>query len=374
VRNPFTPTFGVTPPVLAGRDAEIDAIRRALRNGPGDPARAMLLTGARGTGKTVLLNALEDVAGQAGWAVLSVTARPGLVDQLTDTLLPQLLNRHDPKTKTSRITAGSVNVLGVGGGFTRQVEGAHPVRPDLRRELEDLATVMADQAGGVFLSVDEVQRGVADELREIFQAVQHCFRQGLEVICVAAGLPSGVSDLLNDEVLTFLRRAERHALGGLADAAVRSALRQPVVDGGREISSAALDESAAAVDGYPFLGQVVGFHLWEDSPARRKIDVTQARRAIGRALADAGRLVYEPLLADLSARDVDFLTAMARIGQDPVPMADIEAAFAGPNAGQYRRRLIAAEAIEPAGRGKVRFAVPGLATFLRSSMASLGNH
>ena len=369
MRNPFTPTFGVTPPLLVGRDGEIEAFRRALRNGPGDPARAMLLTGARGTGKTVLLNALEDVATRAGWAVVSVTARQGLVDQLTDTLLPQLLNRHDRKAKTSRITAGSVSVLGVGGGFTRQVEGAHQVRPDFRGELEELAALMADQGGGVFLSVDEVQRGAAGELREVFQAVQHCFRQGLEVACVAAGLPSGVSDLLNDEVLTFLRRAERHALGGLADAAVRSALRQPVVEGGREISPVALDQSVAAVDGYPFLVQVVGFHLWEDSPTQPQIDTAQASRAIDRAWADARRLVYEPMLADLSARDLDFLKAMARSQRDPVPMAEIEAAFAGSNASQYRRRLIAAEAVEPAGRGQIRFAVPGLGRYLRSLAA-----
>ena len=36
-RNPFTPTFGVVPSVMAGRDEQINSILNALDNGPGDP-------------------------------------------------------------------------------------------------------------------------------------------------------------------------------------------------------------------------------------------------------------------------------------------------------------------------------------------------
>ena len=36
-RNPFTPTFGVVPPFMAGRDYLIGDVLGALDNGPGDP-------------------------------------------------------------------------------------------------------------------------------------------------------------------------------------------------------------------------------------------------------------------------------------------------------------------------------------------------
>jgi hypothetical protein len=58
-----------------GREEEVDSFRDAIDEGPGSPARAILLTGARGTGKTVLLNTLEDTARQAGWLVASATMR-----------------------------------------------------------------------------------------------------------------------------------------------------------------------------------------------------------------------------------------------------------------------------------------------------------
>ncbi|MDR1237099.1 MAG: ATP-binding protein, partial [Propionibacteriaceae bacterium] len=70
VQNPFTPTFGVTPPMLAGREEELAAVAQALHSGPGHPARAAFFTGARGTGKTVLLNAVEELASDAGWTVI----------------------------------------------------------------------------------------------------------------------------------------------------------------------------------------------------------------------------------------------------------------------------------------------------------------
>jgi len=47
-------------------------------------------------------------------------------------------------------------------------------------------------------------------LRQFGTTVQHAFREERELMFVGAGLASAVSDLLNDEVLTFLRRADRH--------------------------------------------------------------------------------------------------------------------------------------------------------------------
>lgn len=49
--NPFTPTFGIVPPYMAGRTYVIEDIVRALDRGPGDPNLATIFIGARGTGK-----------------------------------------------------------------------------------------------------------------------------------------------------------------------------------------------------------------------------------------------------------------------------------------------------------------------------------
>jgi len=43
-RNPFTPTFGVSPPLLVAREDELASFAEALDDGPGAPGRAMLFT------------------------------------------------------------------------------------------------------------------------------------------------------------------------------------------------------------------------------------------------------------------------------------------------------------------------------------------
>jgi hypothetical protein len=72
--NPFEPTFGASPPVPAGRERQIADFVDALDDGPGAAGRATLYTGTRGSGKTVMLNAIEDEARSRRWLVVSETA------------------------------------------------------------------------------------------------------------------------------------------------------------------------------------------------------------------------------------------------------------------------------------------------------------
>ena len=69
--NPFKPTAGMNPPELIGRDTVLDDFAEALENGPGAPDRLMRISGVRGTGKTVLLNALGDLARKKGFEVVA---------------------------------------------------------------------------------------------------------------------------------------------------------------------------------------------------------------------------------------------------------------------------------------------------------------
>jgi hypothetical protein len=91
VANPFKPSFGVSPPVLVGREKLIEEFVEGLEDGPGSAARATIYTGARGSGKTVMLNAVEGRARELGWLVVSETASPGFVDRITRQELPRLL-------------------------------------------------------------------------------------------------------------------------------------------------------------------------------------------------------------------------------------------------------------------------------------------
>ena len=63
IRNPYAPGAGQRPPELAGRDRELQQFAVTLeRVAAGRPERSMVLSGLRGVGKTVLLNALRGQA------------------------------------------------------------------------------------------------------------------------------------------------------------------------------------------------------------------------------------------------------------------------------------------------------------------------
>lgn len=67
VRNPFNPGAGSRPPLLVGRDKQLDAMTVAVRRlSIGRFERSMMLTGLRGVGKTVLLNEFGRIAKEMG--------------------------------------------------------------------------------------------------------------------------------------------------------------------------------------------------------------------------------------------------------------------------------------------------------------------
>src|SRR5918995_5589241 len=75
VRNPFNPGAGSRPPLLVGRDAQLDAMTVAVRRlALGRYERSMLLKGLRGVGKTVLLNEFGRIAEGEGWVHASFEA------------------------------------------------------------------------------------------------------------------------------------------------------------------------------------------------------------------------------------------------------------------------------------------------------------
>ena len=343
----------------------------ALDAGPGSPGRATLFTGARGVGKTVMLNEAERQARERGWVVISETATPGLCTRLTTEGLPLIADQLELESDRRRLT-GLALPLGLGGADF-DIERQPSPEPGLRTQLATITDYLDEHDTGLLITVDEIHRGARVDLELLGTVVQHCFREERPVALAAAGLPSAVQDLLTDHVLTFLRRAERHTLGPVDDADVVDALDVPVRASGRDLTDEALVEASRGTGGYPFLIQLIGYWTWNDEPAADTITVTQARNGIQAARRRMGSLIHEPALFDLSAVDRTFLAAMA-LDDRPSRMKDIaERLHATTNyASQYRLRLIASGMIRPTGHGTVDFNLPYLRDYLREHAAHLG--
>src|SRR5213075_468658 len=107
---------------LAGRDQELGAFDVVLeRVAHVRPERSLVLTGLRGVGKTVLLNALRSSAVRRGWGTGKLEARP---DQPLRRPLSSAL--HQAVRELGHPEADDVDhVLGVIKAFAQREAGAN---------------------------------------------------------------------------------------------------------------------------------------------------------------------------------------------------------------------------------------------------------
>jgi len=368
ITNPFTPSTGATPPLLVGRQSLLDFLQDGLDEGPGSPSRITLYTGARGVGKTVMLTEATEIALRNGWLYIDETATEGLIGRL-DEQVSRLIDQREPRGKR-KLTAVS-GPFGLGATTQLTPELTVGLRYKITRLLELVKRNNPD--GGLMITLDEVQSGVAD-LRQLGPIIQHLIREGQNIACVMAGLPSAVAQLLRgdneDKVLTFLRRADKWELADVPINEVRDSFDKTFSLGGKELEPNALDAAAEATYGYPFLIQLVGYHVWRSTEAK-VITLADVERGVEAARRRLGSLVHETALADLSNQDRTFLVAMSQ-DEGASRIRDIRHRMniSGQHANVYRERLLAAKMIIQPEQGWVDFALPYLRSYLREHGAA----
>ncbi|KFI50694.1 ATP-binding protein [Bifidobacterium biavatii] len=369
-QNPFKPGAGYAPPLLIGRDDDIDDFVEGLDNGPGAPSRLMRVTGARGIGKTVLLSKFAEVASARGWEVIRESASEGLCARLVAQLQPPARGRHDFTLNPS------VNVAGLIGGSLGAYHYESPQQMPLT-----LAGAMRERIGrlekrdaGLLIEIDEAQAVDKNDMIAIANAAQAMNVENRNYALVFAGLPSMSSKWLNNDATTFMRRAEPHALRDVPLSAVAVSFGDTFEGTGMILAGDPLQAATEATFGYPFMIQLVGYYVW--SQARRnhpddpEVTIEDAQAGIGKALTRLGETVHGPELDGLSSVDRTYLLAMAQDDGPSSTSVIAERLGKGVNyAGNYRARLLEAQVIENKGYGKVDFAIPYLREYLREHAA-----
>ena len=376
--NPFKPTAGKMPPILIGRQAVIDDFTDGLRNGAGAPGRLMLVTGQRGFGKTVVLTELGNVARKAGWVEVAETASPGFVGRLVERLAATAHNG-------ARITANpQLTVPMVGSLSLGSVEIGNTAAPSTLRDAINHRLKRMDKGHGILITLDEAQGADIDELVALGTAVQHVIRDqdatGLSdtdkwgVALVISALPSMVDDLLDQKVLTFLRRALREDLAEVPVPDVRNAYLKTVRENGAEISLEDAQMAAKASAGYPYMVQLVGYYMWQS--ADRKGADTIETDDVRQGIEDAGMAFEEAVCAPAFDRLTEpqrrFVIAMAKDSPKPSALVDV-ADRAGRSrgwAGKYRLSLIQEHVIRAEGRGLVGYAIPHFGPYVQRLLST----
>lgn len=366
--NPFKPTAGRTPPLLVGRQPVIDDFQEALDDGPGAPGRLMRVTGARGIGKTVILTEFGEIAKSRKWTVVDETASPGLAQRLAERIEPH--GKMDIDLE-SELTLPFVNVRA-----TRKTEHSDFLSITLRDAVSKRLDEVESRDRGLLITIDEAQAASRDDMVAIATTMQHMTREGRNFAFVFAGLPTMSSKWLNDDVLTFMRRAQPEVLDSVPLDEVSNAFATTFGETEMMIGGDELRRATEATAGYPYMIQLVGYNIWRiarrnqrDAPFAR-VTADEVTEGIKAAVIRLGDTVHGPELDGLSPVDKTYLLAMAQ-DDGPSSTADIAARMGKSVAygNIYRSRLIESQVIKNAGHGYVDFAIPGMREYLREHAA-----
>jgi AAA ATPase domain len=395
VRNPYAPGAGQRPPELAGRDRELGQFEVVLeRIARGRPERSLVLTGLRGVGKTVLLNALRSQAINRLWGTGKIEARPDQsirrpVAAALHMALREVASRHrDP----DRVDA----VLGVLKAFALRepdgpaATGRRATRPgprwqpgidvpatlgradtgdleiDLVELFVDAASVATDLCVGIALFVDEMQDVPPGDVSALCAACHELSQTGAPLIVVGAGLPHLPSVLSSSksysERLFHYLRIDR-----LDRVAADRALTAPADREGVDFAPEALDALYAVSGGYPYFVQAYGKVTWDAAPTSPigKEDVLVAAPAADAELAVG---FFGSRYERATPAERDYMRAMAGLGDGPVPTAEVADALGRKpsSLSPARDSLLKKGLVYSAERGLVAFTVPHFGQFLRA--------
>ncbi|HYO86175.1 MAG TPA: ATP-binding protein, partial [Dermatophilaceae bacterium] len=209
IRNPYAPGAGQRPPELAGREEQLRAFDVVLeRVARGRPERSIILTGLRGVGKTVLLNALRSAAVRAGWGSGKFEARPdqGLRRPTAAALHVAIRELGHPQSDDVMSVLGvlksfALRDAGPGGRLRDRwqpgidvpaVTGradSGDIEIDLVELLTDVGGLAADVGKGVAVFIDEMQDLGPAEVSALCAACHEISQNGMPLIVVGAGLP-----------------------------------------------------------------------------------------------------------------------------------------------------------------------------------------
>jgi len=350
--NPFNPQFGKRPEKFIGRELMINEFLQSLGD-MNDPNRTTIITGIRGSGKTAILSDIHMSLDPKTYAIIDVTAQDGMLLEILDEFIRKSKGKSWLGRGYGGIQGFSVGAMGFSIGLTKKADNEpHSFRFVLSGLLDDLKE---KKIKTIFL-IDEVHNGTP-EMREFAATYQHLVREEYDVSLLMAGLPSSVNDVLNDKILTFLRRARRVELENINIKAVEIAYEQAFSKAGRDFSGDALIESANATEGYPYLMQLIGYYLFNNGS--KSIDSKLVKQMLELSKIDLFKNVHDMLFHELSEKDRDFIFAMAEDDAASDFSSIKERLGVSPGyASKYRSRLLMAGLIKAVAHGKLAFAPP----------------
>lgn len=339
--NPFSLTFGKSPLETVARPIQVSEI---IDNFSAETVnqQLFLVTGLRGSGKTVLMTEVCKIFRQEkDWVVLELNPELDLLEGLMSKLASS--NQCAEIFKSAKL---NLSFWGLGLEFSGGVQIT-----DKETAITKMLESLKKKKKRVLISIDEVTD--TEYMRVFASSFQIFIRQDLPVFLLMTGLYENIEELQNEKNLTFLYRTPKIELKGLNIRAIAVKYKSIFnLDEGAALKMAKLTK------GYPFAFQVLGYLTWNKNG-----DFESVLDEYQQYLEE---FVYEKLWSELSAKDKMILNGMATAKDNKIITIREQLNIDTNNFNPYRKRLIKKGLINGDEHGVLKFTLPLFENFVRS--------
>lgn len=342
MNNPFSITFGMEPNNYIKRIQETNKIIENF-NSETPSSYVYLITGVRGSGKTVFLSNIASILNKDDrWIVADSGQKSNILENIASDIYENGKVKHLFVKKEFNFSFN---------GISFSLKGKEPVS-SVMGVLKKMLEHIKSKGKRVLITIDEVDN--SQNMKEFVQAYQSLIRLHYPVMLLMTGLYENVSKLQDDSSITFLYRAPKIHLGPLSLSTIASRYREYL--GVDEQTSIKLSKMT---NGYAYAYQVLGFLLSESG----KNDIDQSILSeYDQTLAEC---VYDKAFSELSPKEKEVLMAMNNDGETEIKDIKEATSIDQKALSVYRDRLIKRGILISNSYGKIEFALPRFNEFLK---------
>ena len=358
-KNPFNSSFGRVPRLFLDRSKIVKQLEEDIQD-PDSPFLTTLVYGMRGSGKTTLLTDIShNMMKHDDWLVVDLTMGKRFIPTLIESVYAQADN------SLRKLLTGIDGIKLSTNGLEIDYNHRETLSTNLPYQvlLEKMAEMLKKRGLSLLITIDEISS--TPELREFAGIYQLLLRNNYHIALLMAGLPNKVSELQNDELLTFLLRSQRIYLEPLSLLTIKQSYRRAFNRKGRTIDDDTLNQITKMTNGYAYAFQLLGFLLWRT----KETEITSAvvQKILPNYQAELYRNVYIKMYQELSNKDREFIKAMSESGKASVKVAEIAKKMHRDKnyISIYRRRLLDDQLITATKWGEVAFTLPFFADFIK---------
>lgn len=334
-QNPFSLSFGREPKALINTTDQFDEVVNSF-NSTNPTTTSYLITGVRGSGKTVLLtrlskhfNNLED------WIVVELNPEIDMLEYLASSIYEQMNSKYKFLKKEFSFSFH---------GISFSISGEKPVS-NVITLLEKMFEIISKQNKKVLICVDDVAKN--QNLKVFAQQFQIFIRKDYPLYLLMTGLFENVRELQNEKTLTFLYRALQINVGPLSVVSIADSFENLL-----KLEHSEAVKAAKLTKGYAFAYQVLGYVLFDKN--KKAID-KEVLSEIDKYLRE---YVYEKIYFDLSKMEKEFVCAMASANDTKIASIMNLMNLKKDGISPYRDKLLKKGIIVSLGRGELDFALP----------------